>query len=83
MDPDYPSYIRDLIYGFRESAAEARRDRLIAKAEDAKYHEGREAAYVEVLLRIQNQADAFMIPRESIGAAGFDPLCDSLDPRDT
>ena len=80
MKPDYASYIRDLVYLFRESGAEARRDKTSGKSGDSRYHEGREMAYVEALLFMQSQADAFMIPREELGLDGFDPLKDPLDP---
>jgi hypothetical protein len=79
MSPDYAAYIRDLFYLFREAAAEAQRDKT-SLPEEARYHEGREMAYVEALLRMQSQADAFMIPREDVGLAGFDPLKDPLGP---
>ena len=79
MNPDYVAYIRDLFYMFREAAAEARRDKKLCP-EEAAYHEGREMAYVEALLRMQSQADAFMIPREDLGVSGFDPLKDPLEP---
>ena len=52
----------------------------MSRPEEARYHEGREMAYVEALLRMQSQADAFMIPREELGLADFDPLRDSLEP---
>jgi hypothetical protein len=79
MNPDYAAYIRDLFYMFREAAAEALRDK-VGRPGEAPYHEGREMAYIEVLLRMQSQADAFMIPREDVGLADFDPLKDPLDP---
>ncbi len=79
MNPDYAAYIRDLFYMFREAAAEAQRDKK-SRPEEAPYHEGRETAYVEALLRMQSQADAFMIPREDLGVSGFDPLKDPLEP---
>ncbi|MBK8213030.1 MAG: hypothetical protein IPK71_04705 [Myxococcales bacterium] len=79
MNSDYADYIRDLFYMFREAAAEAQRDKK-TRPEEAAYHEGREMAYVEVLLRMQSQADAFMIPREDVGLSGFDPLKDPLEP---
>ena len=50
------------------------------RREDGAHQEGREAAFVESLLMRQSQADAFMIPREEVGLAGFDPLNDPLDP---
>ncbi len=74
MRVDYASYIRDLVYLFREAAAEARRNKETAPKESTAYHEGRETAYIEVLLRMQSQSDAFMIPRENLGLDGFDPL---------
>lgn len=79
MSRDYAAYIRDLFYLFREAAAEAQRDKE-RRPEEAAYHEGREMAYVEALLRMQSQADAFMIPREDLGLSGFDPLRDPLEP---
>jgi hypothetical protein len=79
MNPDYAAYIRDLFYMFREAAAEAQQDKVRCPNE-ARYHEGREMAYVEALLRMQSQADAFMIPREDVGLAEFDPLKDPLEP---
>ena len=80
MHPDCTAYVRDLFYLFREAAAEARRDKE-GRPEEARYHEGREMAYVEVLLRMQSQADAFMIPRAELGLGDFDPLKDPLEPR--
>jgi hypothetical protein len=82
MNPDYAAYIRDLFYLFREAAAEAQREK-ISRPEEARYHEGRQMAYVEALLRMQTQADAFMVPREEVGLAGFDPLNDPLEPQKT
>ena len=79
MNPDYAAYIRDVFYLFREAAAEAQRDKN-SRPEEARYHEGREMAYVEALLRMQSQADAFMIPRAEVGLDGFDPLKDPLEP---
>jgi hypothetical protein len=79
MNRDYAAYVRDLFYLFREAAAEAQRDKE-RRPEEATYHEGREMAYVEALLRMQSQADAFMIPREDLGLSGFDPLKDPLEP---
>lgn len=75
----YQEYIRDLFFLLREGAAEAQRDK-VNHPEQAAYHEGREIAYVEVLLLMQSQADAFMIPREHVGLADFDPLKDPLAP---
>ncbi|MDQ3366847.1 MAG: hypothetical protein M3680_15600 [Myxococcota bacterium] len=71
-------YVRDLFYLLREAAAEARRNQA-ADPRDG-LESGRAAAYVEVLLLMQSQADSFMIPRERLGMAGFDPLLDPLDP---
>jgi hypothetical protein len=82
MNPDYAAYIRDLFYLFREAAARAQRDKATFPTE-ARFHEGREMAYVEALLRMQSQADAFMIPREDVGLASFDPLKDPLEPPET
>ena len=79
MNPDYAAYIRDLFYMFREAAAEAQREKT-SKPESAQYHEGRETAYIEALLLMQSQADAFMIPRAIVGMDGFDPLRDPLEP---
>lgn len=79
MKPDYAAYIRDLFYLFREAAAEAQQDKTSRPAE-ARYHEGREMAYIEALLQMQSQADAFGIVREDVGLAGFDPLKDPLEP---
>lgn len=79
MNPDSAAYIRDLVHLFREAAAEAQRDKK-SFPDSAGYHEGREMAYVEALLWMQSQADAFMIPREDLGMSGFDPLKDSLEP---
>jgi hypothetical protein len=79
MNSDYAAYVRDLFHLFREAAAEAQRDKK-ARPEEARYHEGREMAYVEVLLRMQSQADAFMIPRAEVGLDDFDPLKDRLQP---
>ena len=79
MNANCAAYVRDLFYLLREAAAEARRDKG-ARPEEAPYHEGREAAYIEALLRMQSQADAFMIPRKELGLDGFDPLSDALDP---
>jgi hypothetical protein len=70
MKPDYAPYIRDLFYLFREAAAEAQRGKT-CRPEAAQYHEGRQMAYVEALLRMQSQADAFMISREDVGACGL------------
>jgi hypothetical protein len=79
MGPDYAAYIRDLAYMFREAASGARRDKE-SRPQEARYHEGREMAYIEALLLMQSQADSFMIPREDIGLRGFDPLKDPLEP---
>ena len=84
-DPStYANYIRDLAYRIREDAAEARE----AKTTDPKshdHHEGREEAFIEVLLILQGEADGRFIPREECGLDGFDPLNGPLappDPRD-
>jgi len=76
--PDYTAYIRDLVYLLREAGAEAQRERM--KTPDSEFAQGRALAYIEVLSRMQNQADSFMIPRASLGLDGFDPLNDPLDP---
>ena len=80
MDPNYAAYVRDLVYLFREAAAEARKNK--ANATEPAYHEGRERAYIEVLLLMQSQADSFAIGRERLGLANFNPLTDKLEPPD-
>jgi hypothetical protein len=75
---DYIAYIRDLVYLLRETGAEARRER--DQNPGSEFEQGRALAYVEVLSLMQNQADSFMISKEEIGLAGFDPLNDPLDP---
>lgn len=64
---------------FREAAAEARRTKA-SRPDQAAYHEGREVAYVEALMLMQSQADAFMMSRQALGMADFDPLNDVLEP---
>jgi hypothetical protein len=81
MRTDVALYVRDLFYLLREAAADAEREKH-SRSGDATYHEGRQMAYVEVLLLMQSQADAFMIPREELGMNGFDPLKDPLQPPD-
>jgi hypothetical protein len=81
MDHDIAAYVRDLFYRFREAAAEAQRNAL-SRPSEARYHEGRQMAYVEALLLMQSQADAFMLPRGELGMDGFDPLRDPLQPPD-
>jgi len=73
------SYVRDLFYSFRESASEARHDKSVLPS-DKSYHEGREMAYIEVLMKMQSLADSLMIPRATLGIADFDPLVDDIDP---
>jgi len=46
----------------------------------AEFEQGRAMAYVEVLSLMQNQADAFQVPREELLLAGFDPEVDPIDP---
>ena len=72
-------YVRDLFYSFRESASEARYNKVNLPSDKA-YHEGREMAYIEVLMKMQSLADSFMIPQASLGIADFDPLVDEIDP---
>lgn len=67
------SFIRDLVYLVREDAAEAAERQSAATAERAAFEAGRALAFVEVLLRMQSQADAFAIPRRDLGL-DFDPL---------
>jgi hypothetical protein len=76
---DYASYLRDLVVLLREAGAEAQRNKK-REPDFVRYHEGREMAYIEVLSLMQNQADSFLIPRETIGLAGFDPVNDPLEP---
>ncbi len=73
----YKDFVRDLVYLLRETAAEARR-RSAAGSSD--FDSGRASAYVEVLSLMQNQADAFQLPRDELLLSGFDPETDSLDP---
>jgi hypothetical protein len=79
MNAHLAGYVRDLFCLFREAAADAQRERY-NRPDEASYFEGRETAFKEALMLMQSQADAFMIPREDIGLAGFDPLNDDLDP---
>jgi hypothetical protein len=76
--PDYAAYIRDLVYLLREAGAEAQRERK--QNPGSGFEQGRALAYIEVLSLMQNQADSFMIAREEVGLAGFDPLNDPLEP---
>jgi hypothetical protein len=76
--PDYAAYIRDLVYLLREAGAEAQRERK--QNPDSGFEQGRALAYIEVLSLMQNQADSFMIAREEVGLAGFDPLNDPFEP---
>ena len=67
------AYVRDLFQLVRELAADAR-----ASGASSQFAEGRESAFVEVLMLMQTQADTFGIARAVVGMAEFDPLNDPL-----
>jgi hypothetical protein len=75
----YKDYIRDLVYLLRRTGAEARH-RSAEAGRMAEFEQGRAMAYVEVLSLMQNQAEAFQLPREDLLLAGFDPETDPIDP---
>jgi hypothetical protein len=64
----------------REEGADAKRRSKAASGDDRVFQEGRALAYVEVLARMQTDADAFSLPKEELLLAGFDPVNDPLDP---
>jgi hypothetical protein len=77
MSQYHKDYIRDLAYLLREAGADAARESSETKSA---FHEGREAAYREILAWMQHQADAFGFDREELCLAGFDALTGKLDP---
>jgi hypothetical protein len=75
----YACYLRDLGYLIREKGEQTSGEVRAARtgAEKA-FENGRQAAYVEVLSLMQQQADAFGIPRSELCLDGLDPEADLL-----
>jgi|FLYL01.1.fsa_nt_gi hypothetical protein len=68
------NYLLDLVALILEDAREAKRERDAAKKKsDRDFHDGRLAAYREVISLMQNQAAAFGISLDSIGLNKIDP----------
>jgi hypothetical protein len=75
----YAYYLRDLGYLLREKGEQTRDEVRAAGTEAEKaFENGRQMAYVEVLSLMQQQADAFGIPRSELCLDGLDPEADLL-----
>jgi hypothetical protein len=75
---DQTEYIRRVFWWMRRLAAQAHAARL-ASTDDG-FDAGMEAALLEVLTLMQDQATSFGIDKSSTGMSGFDPTNDPLEP---
>jgi hypothetical protein len=75
----YANYLRDLGYLLREKGEQTSGEIRAASTEAEKaFYDGRQVAYYEVLSLMQQQADAFGIPRSELCLDGLDPEADLL-----
>lgn len=73
----YRDMLRDLVSFFRRVGAQA--DSEAGNLGDTDhFHEGRAAAYREVLNSMKNHAESFGVPLDDLGLDDFDPLRDPL-----